>query len=84
MVMAVETGHGGGLEADLQRALKSLPVVDLSVRLSGGQLQICGTADTWYEKQRAQEMVRRLCPEVRIRNAMRVVNGEQRPSVVQS
>ena len=84
MVMAVEKGYGDWLEADLQRALGALPVVDLSVRLSGGQLQICGTADTWYEKQRAQELVRRLCPEVRIRNAMQVVNGEQRPCVVQS
>lgn len=84
MVMAVEKGQGGGLEADLQRALRALPVFDLSVRLSGGQLQICGTADTWYEKQCVQELVRRLCPEVRIRNAMQVVNGERRPGVVQS
>lgn len=84
MVMAVENGHSGRLEADLQQALRTLPAVDLSVRLSGGQLQICGTADTWYEKQRAQELVRRLCPEMRIRNAMQVVTGGRRPGVVQS
>lgn len=84
MVMAVEKGQGGRLEADLQRALKTLPVADLSVRLYDGQLQICGTADTWYEKQRAQELVRRLCPEMRIRNAMQVVTGVQCEDVVQS
>jgi hypothetical protein len=76
MVMAVECDGSGWVEADLQRALLVLPAADLCVRLSGGQLQICGTADTWHEKQRAQELIRRLCPKIRIRNAVQVATGK--------
>ncbi|MFM7056794.1 MAG: BON domain-containing protein [Planctomycetota bacterium] len=84
MVMAVETADSVWPEAALQRALLALPTADLRVHVSDGQLQICGTADTWHEKQRAQELLRRLCPDIRIRNAVRVATDQSECGIVRS
>ncbi|MEY2726643.1 MAG: hypothetical protein RLZZ458_2510 [Planctomycetota bacterium] len=78
MVMAALDGDWeDGLRSDLQRALVGLPAADLQLDRVTGGVQIRGRVSTWHEKQLAQEIVRRLCPELRICNAARV-DGNKR------
>ncbi|MEY3174076.1 MAG: hypothetical protein RLZZ436_1990 [Planctomycetota bacterium] len=72
MVMAVVPEGGERLQGMLQRALAELPAADLRVRLAGSRVVICGRVGTWHEKQRAQEILRRLCPALQIQNGVEV------------
>jgi osmotically-inducible protein OsmY len=84
MVMAVVDGDGAErLRAELQRALLELPAAELQVELGGGCLQIAGRVSSWHEKQRAQEILRRLCPGTQISNGARVDSREQEEAIVQ-
>jgi hypothetical protein len=84
MVMAVLDGDGEErLRAELQRALLELPAAELQVDLGGGRLQIAGRVSSWHEKQRAQEILRRLCPGKQISNGVKVDSRDQKTATVQ-
>jgi hypothetical protein len=85
MVMAAMEGDWeAGLRGDLQRALVGLPAADLRFARDGSGVRIHGRVSTWHEKQLAQEIVRRLCPALRICNAARVEeDGGRGGSLVQ-
>lgn len=79
MVMAaVEGDWEAGLRCDLQDALVGLPAADLRIAREGGGVRIHGRVSTWHAKQLAQEIVRRLCPALRICNSARVEEAERR------
>ena len=58
-----------------QTALTSSPIYelrDLEVEQREGILVICGTVSSFYHKQLAQEVVRSVCKDTEVVNAIRV------------
>lgn len=77
MVMAVAVKSGEQLQGLLQRAVGQFYSADLDVRVSGDRITICGRVGTWHEKQRVQEILRRLYPAMQIHNGIEVVRRRQ-------
>lgn len=77
MVMAVAAKSGEQLQGLLQRAVGEFYSADLDVRVLGDRIMICGRVGTWHEKQRVQEILRRLYPAMQIHNSIEVVRRRQ-------
>ncbi len=48
----------------------------IKVRTSNGRVVLCGTADSWFEKQMAQEALRGIEGITQIENLLKVVGDE--------
>lgn len=77
MVMAVATKGSEQLQGLLRRTVGEIYSADLEVVVSGDRIVICGRVGTWHEKQRVQEILRRLYPAMQIHNGIEVVRRAQ-------
>ena len=61
------------LAVRLEKRLLGQMQLNIRAHVCGNQLQLFGSAASWYQKQQVQEIAREFAPEYQIRNDLRVI-----------